>query len=530
MSRVVIYDTTLRDGAQHEGISLSLEDKFKIARKLDELGLHYIEGGWPGANPKDSEFFRRARSELRLRHAKLAAFGSTRRAGVAAENDPILNELVLAGTPVVAVVGKSWVLHVTEVLRTTREENLRMIRDSVAYLKRHGLEVVYDAEHFFDGFRADPEYALATLRAAAEGGADWLVLCDTNGGSLPSDVRAIVARVVQEFRTPIGIHTHNDAELAVANTLVAVEAGATHVQGTINGYGERVGNANLCSVIPNLKLKLKIDCISDEQLAKLTEVSRFVAEVANVAHPSHLPYVGASAFAHKAGLHVNAVLKTAASFEHIPPALVGNRQRILVSELSGRSNILAKARQLGIDLSDNEAEARRLTEEIKRLEHQGFQFDAAEASFELLLRRSQPEYRAPFELLHFLVVVQRASDGVLMAEATVKVRVGDQVMHTAAEGNGPVHALDSALRKALRGFYPEVGRVQLTDYKVRVLDGETGTAARVRVLIESTDGERTWTTVGSSTNIIEASWLALADSLEYFLVHSRNGHRAGVQP
>ncbi len=530
MPRVVIYDTTLRDGAQHEGISLSLEDKFKIARKLDELGIHYIEGGWPGANPKDSEFFRRARSELRLRHAKLAAFGSTRRAGVAAENDPILNEVVLAGTPVVAVVGKSWVLHVTEVLRTTREENLRMIRDSVAYLKRHGLEVVYDAEHFFDGFRADPEYALATLRAAAEGGADWLVLCDTNGGSLPSDVRAIVARVVQEFRTPIGIHTHNDAELAVANTLVAVEAGATHVQGTINGYGERVGNANLCSVIPNLKLKLKIDCISDEQLAKLTEVSRFVAEVANVAHPSHLPYVGASAFAHKAGLHVNAVLKTAASFEHIPPALVGNRQRILVSELSGRSNILAKARQLGIDLSDNEAEARRLTEEIKRLEHQGFQFDAAEASFELLLRRSQPAYRAPFELLHFLVVVQRASDGVLMAEATVKVRVGDQVMHTAAEGNGPVHALDSALRKALRGFYPEVGRVQLTDYKVRVLDGETGTAARVRVLIESTDGERTWTTVGSSTNIIEASWLALADSLEYFLVHSRNGHRAGVQP
>jgi len=530
MPRVVIYDTTLRDGAQHEGISLSLEDKFKIARKLDELGIYYIEGGWPGANPKDSEFFRRARSELRLRHAKLAAFGSTRRAGVAAENDPILNELVLAGTPVVAVVGKSWVLHVTEVLRTTREENLRMIRDSVAYLKRHGLEVVYDAEHFFDGFRADPEYALATLRAAAEGGADWLVLCDTNGGSLPSDVRAIVARVVQEFRTPIGIHTHNDAELAVANTLVAVEAGATHVQGTINGYGERVGNANLCSVIPNLKLKLKIDCISDEQLAKLTEVSRFVAEVANVAHPSHLPYVGASAFAHKAGLHVNAVLKTAASFEHIPPALVGNRQRILVSELSGRSNILAKARQLGIDLSDNEAEARRLTEEIKRLEHQGFQFDAAEASFELLLRRSQLEYRAPFELLHFLVVVQRASDGALLAEATVKVRVGDQVMHTAAEGNGPVHALDSALRKALRGFYPEVGRVQLTDYKVRVLDGETGTAARVRVLIESTDGERTWTTVGSSTNIIEASWLALADSLEYFLVHSRNGHRAGVQP
>ena len=523
MSRIVIYDTTLRDGTQREGISLSFEDKLRIARKLDEFGVDYVEGGWPGSNPKDSEFFERAR-DLRLTHARLAAFGSTRRPDTATP-DATLEALLGADTPVVAIFGKSWRLHVFKVLGTTLEENLRMIADSVAYFKQCGREVIYDAEHFFDGYKDDPEYALATLRAAEAAGADCLVLCDTNGGALSSEVARIVSRVASDFAAPLGIHAHNDAELAVANTLAAVEAGAVHVQGTINGYGERTGNANLCSIIPNLQLKLNRECLAEGKLAHLTELSRFVAEVANLGHDPHLPYVGGSAFAHKAGMHVNAVLKASSSFEHISPEAVGNRQRVLISELSGRSNILYKAQQFGLDLTSNAAEVRRVVETIKRLENQGFQFEAAEASFELLVRRIQPGYRPPFELLDMLVLVERRRGSELLAEATVKIRVGDEIFHTAAEGNGPVNALDSAIRKALLQFYPSLSRVQLVDYKVRVLNEDGGTAASVRVSIESSDGHRTWNTMGSSTNIIEASWLALADSLEYaLLLEAQNGH------
>ena len=521
MTRIAIYDTTLRDGAQREGISLSVEDKVKMARKLDEFGVDYVEGGWPGSNPKDSEFFARAR-DLRLSHARLSAFGSTRRPN-AATPDATLEALLAADTPTVAIFGKSWRLHVFKVLNTTLDENLRMIADSVAYFKRCSREVIYDAEHFFDGFKDDPDYALATLRAAEAAGADCLVLCDTNGGSLPSEVSQIVARVASEFSAPLGIHAHNDAELAVANTLAAVEAGVVHVQGTINGYGERAGNANLCSIIPNLQLKMKRQSVGEARLAMLTEVSRYVAEVANLAHDTHLPYVGASSFAHKAGMHVNAVLKTSDSFEHIPPELVGNRQRILISELSGRSNVLFKAQQFGLDLTSKTAEVRQLVETIKQLESQGFQFEAAEASFELLVRRLQPDYRPPFELLDMLVLVERRHGSQLLSEATVKIRVGDAIFHTAAEGNGPVNALDRAIRKALLQFYPSLARVQLVDYKVRVLNEDGGTSAVVRVSIESSDGHRTWSTMGSSTNIIEASRLALADSLEYALLGEASG-------
>jgi 2-isopropylmalate synthase len=527
MARVSIYDTTLRDGTQGEGVSLSLEDKLKIARKLDGLGVDYIEGGWPGANPKDSEFFERA-IDLRLSHARLAAFGSTRRADTPASDDATLRQLIGAATPVVTIFGKSWRLHVEQVLRTTMDENLRMIRDSVAFLKQHGREVIYDAEHFFDGYKDDPEYAARTLMAALEGGASWVVLCDTNGGCLVHEVGEITAAVHRQVGAPVGIHTHNDCELAVANSLAAVQAGATQVQGTMNGYGERVGNANLCSIIPNLQVKLGHECLPSAHLGRLTEVSRYIAEVANMAHDSHLPWVGASAFAHKAGMHVNAVMKTARSFEHADPTVVGNRQRILISEQAGRSNVLLKAQQYGIDLSSQSAEVRRVVEELKRLERQGFQFEAAEASFELLMRRALPGYVPPFKLLDFLVLVEKRASADMLAEATVKVQVDDEIMHTAADGNGPVNALDGALRKALRRFYPQLESVELVDYKVRVLDQDQGTAAAVRVSIESRDDAGTWDTVGSSPNIIEASYLALADSLEYALLrHARvNGQPA----
>jgi len=524
MSRISIYDTTLRDGTQREGISLSSEDKIRIVHKLDEFGVDYVEGGWPGSNPKDSEFFARAR-ELGLHHAKLTAFGSTRRPNTIAP-DETLQAILEADTPVVALFGKSWRLHVAKVLGTTLEENLRMIADSVAFFKQCGREVVYDAEHFFDGYKDDADYALATLRAAEEAGADWLVLCDTNGGSLPDEVAAIVLQVVERSRAPVGIHAHNDSELAVANSLAAVAAGATQVQGTINGYGERTGNANLCSIIPNLELKLRRPCLPEGSLVRMTEVSRFVAEVANLAHDTHLPYVGASSFAHKAGMHVNAVLKTSRSFEHVSPETVGNRQRVLISELSGRSNILYKAQQFGLDLTSKSREVRQVVEMIKQLEHQGFRFEAAEATFELLVRRLQPGYRPPFELLDMLVLVEKRVGIDLLSEATVKIRVGDDILHTAAEGDGPVNALDVAIRKALLQFYPELSSVQLVDYKVRVLNEDGGTGATVRVSIESSDGHRTWSTVGSSPNIIEASWMALADSLEYALRKDEAGGSA----
>ncbi len=515
-TKITLYDTTLRDGAQREGLSFSLDDKLKIARRLDLLGVDYIEGGWPGSNPKDIAFFKRARS-LNLKHATITAFGSTRRANVAVERDPQIRTLLDAGTSAVTIFGKSWTLHVTEVLRTSPEENLHMIADSVRYLREHGREVIYDAEHFFDGYRADPDYALQTLYAAARAGAAALVLCDTNGGTMPGDLQAIVARVAAEIKgIPLGIHCHNDSGLAVANTILAVQAGVVHVQGTINGYGERCGNADLCAVIPNLQLKLGYSCISDEQLRSLVEVSRYVSNRANLRPDPHQPYVGRSAFAHKGGMHVNGVLKCERSFQHIDPTLVGNRKRIVVSELAGRSNILYKAQEFGLDQVGDD-QARALVARIKELENKGFQFEGAEASVELLMRRARPDYTPPFRLIDFHVLVRDRENGMMASEAMVKIQVGDEVMLTAAEGNGPVNALDEAVRKALLPHYPQLAAVHLKDYKVRILDGDAGTAAQTRVLIDSSDGERTWSTVGSSTNIIEASWQALADSLEYAL-------------
>jgi 2-isopropylmalate synthase len=520
---IELYDTTLRDGTQREGISFSAEDKIKIARRLDQLGVKYIEGGWPGSNPKDMAFFEQAR-EIRLDQAVVTAFGSTRRANTQVDEDPNIGAMVAANTPAVAVFGKSWDLHVQHVLNTTPDENLRMIADSVRYLKTLGRKVVYDAEHFFNGYCADPDYALRTLEAADDAGADVLVLCDTNGGMLPSELALALTHVQQATSTPLGIHTHDDSGLAVANTLVAVEKGAVHVQGTINGYGERCGNANLCSIIPILKLKMGIDCVTDEQLRQLTDTAGYVSELANLSLDAHLPYVGHSAFAHKGGMHVNALLKREESYQHIDPPLVGNHKRVVVSELSGRSNIAYKAQEFGLDAADNVEESRDIMERIKELESQGFQFESAEGSVELLIRRSRADYRPPFELLDFHVLIRNSHEGTMAAEATVKVRVGDQVMHTAADGNGPVNALDAAVRKALLPIYPGLAAVHLTDYKVRILDGEAGTAAQTRVLIDSANEHCSWSTVGSSANIIEASWQALADSFEFALL---NGTASG---
>ncbi len=527
MSSVQLYDATLRDGAQREGISFSVVDKLNIARKLDELGIHFIEGGWPGSNPKDVEFFDRAKS-LALAHSVLVAFGSTRRPKARAETDANLLALSSAGVKVVTIVGKSSDLQVTQVLETTLEENLNMIADSIGYLRAKGLTVFFDAEHFFDGFKSNREYSLRCLATAAEAGASYLVLCDTNGGTLPDKITIAVKAAKRLTDVPLGIHTHNDSESAVANTLTAVKAGATQVQGTINGYGERCGNANLCSIIPNLKLKMGIDCVTDEQLAKLTEVSHYVSEAANLAPDPFLPYVGVSAFSHKGGLHVSGVTKWADSYQHINPAQVGNRQRAVVSELSGKQNIIYKAKELGIDLPLQGKEIQKLLEQVKWLESRGFQYENAEASFELLLHRAKPDYQPPFELVDFMVVVEagrrrptRNSQEETLAEVMIKVRVGTEVIHTAAEGNGPVNALDQALRKALLQFYPSLAAVKLVDYKVRILEESVGTESQVRVLIESSDGVVEWRTVGSSTNIIEASWLALADGLEYWMVKQK---------
>jgi 2-isopropylmalate synthase len=515
LATIYLYDTTLRDGTQREGISLSVDDKLKIARKLGEFGVHYIEGGWPGSNPRDVEFFRRVRT-LDLRGARLVAFGSTRRKGVSAADDANLKALLDAETPAVALVGKSWDLHVTDVLETDLAENRAMIGESVAYARAAGKEVIYDAEHFFDGYKANPDYALATVRAAAANGAANITLCDTNGGSMPWEVEEIVRAVAGQIETPLGIHTHDDGGCAVANTLAGVRAGANLVQGTINGYGERVANANLCSVIPGLQLKLGYTCVPDENLARLTELSRFVAEVANLAHDDHFPYVGLSAFAHKGGIHAAAMRRTALSYQHVDPALVGNIRRTIVSDLSGRGNIVDRAQQMGIDA--NGSQAQDVLEQVKRLEAQGFTFEGAEASVDLMLRRTHPGYVPPFELMDFMVLVEHRRGRGLLAEATVKVRVGPKLMHTAAEGNGPVNALDAALRKALVDVYPQLAHVKLADYKVRILDSGTATAATVRVLIDTKCEGRTWSTVGASTNIIEASWRALADSMEYALI------------
>jgi len=516
MSKVFVYDTTLRDGTQREGISYSLDDKLKIARKLDEFGIDYIEGGWPGSNPKDVEFFRKAAS-LNLQHAKITAFGSTRRKNADVASDPNIRALLDADTPVVTLVGKSWDLHVNDVLETTMEENLAMIGESVAYCRQQGKEVIYDAEHFFDGYKANPEYAVATVKTAAINGANSVVLCDTNGGSLPWEVEEIVREVKGQLgKTAVGIHTHDDGGMGNANTLAAVRAGANQVQGTINGYGERVANANLCIVVPDLQLKMGRHCVPPEKLRDLTELSRYVAEVANLTHDSHYPFVGASAFAHKGGIHVAAMLKNPLSYQHIDPTLVGNQQRSVVSELSGRGNIVDKAVQFGLDTES--LDLRGVLEQIKTLENKGFTYEGAEASVELMLRRTHPAYVPPFELIDFMVVVQQRRKRGMLAEATVKVRVGPKILHTAAEGNGPVNALDGALRAALVDVYPRLANVKLADYKVRIIDSDNATAATTRVLIDTQWGASRWSTVGASANIIEASWIALADSMEYALL------------
>jgi 2-isopropylmalate synthase len=512
--QISLFDTTLRDGTQSEGLSLSVEDKIKIARLLDGFGVRYIEGGYPGANPKDEEFFRRA-SELKLKQARLTAFGSTRRTGSTAATDANLQALVKAGTPAVAIFGKTWLLHVTDVLKTTPEENLAMIADSVSFLKQNGREVIFDAEHFFDGFRADRDYALAAVQAAAHAGADWIVFCDTNGGNLPSTVAGIVRETKKLLKPPVGIHAHNDSDLAVANSLAAVEAGCTMVHGTLNGWGERCGNANLMSVIPALQLKMGLSCIPEENMERLTEVSRTASEIANLRPRAHAPYVGASAFAHKAGAHVAAVAKSPVTFEHIPPETVGNDRRIVVSELSGRGNIRVRAAELGVPLRGNEAD---LVARIKELENQGYQFEAADGSFELMLRRTQPGYSEPFEVLDVVVISQRRSSSDMFVEATVKIKVGDEISHVVAEGSGPVDAMDHAFHKALDHHFPILRQIHLCDFKVRILDPESATAAITRVLVESSLGTDRWSTIGVSQNIIEASCEALKDALELPLV------------
>lgn len=514
--RVTIYDTTLRDGTQGEGISFSVLDKIRVAEKLDAFGVDYIEGGWPGSNPKDIAFFQEAK-QRRWSKAKIAAFGSTRRGNLAVEKDPQVLTLLAADTPVVTLVGKSWLLHVREVLHVTPEENRAMIADTVRFFKKHGREVIYDAEHFFDGYKDDPQHALQTLEAAREAGADLVVLCDTNGGSLPEDIHRATGEVIARLGPVVGIHTHDDCGVGVANALAAIRAGAVQVQGTMNGYGERVGNCNLTTVIPNLQLKMGLEIGPD--VSKLRELSLFVDELANCAHNTRAPYVGASAFAHKGGIHVNAVQKIARSYEHIDPSEVGNRQHILVSELSGQSNILLKARELGFTLDKGSPEVAEILREVKRLENEGYEFEAAEASFDLLIRKVLQRHRPAFELLEYHCTFRRSGDQTDNAcEATLKLRVNDREEYTVAAGDGPVNALDSALRKALRPTYPQIDGIELEDYKVRIVDSEHGTAARTRVLIVSTDHHSRWGTVGVSDNLIEASWLALVDSFEYRLL------------
>jgi 2-isopropylmalate synthase len=518
---IQIYDTTLRDGTQRSDVSLSLEDKIRIAQKLDDLGVAFIEGGWPGSNPKDVEFFRRS-ADMAWGNARIAAFGSTRHANTPPENDPNIRALLDAHTPVCTVFGKTWNLHVTDVLRTTLDENLHMIEESVAYLIAQGKQVIYDAEHFFDGYKADTAYALETLRAAVRGGADTIVLCDTNGGNMPWEITDAVRAVRAGVNlTTLGIHTHNDSECAVANTLAAVREGAVHVQGTINGIGERCGNANLCAIIPNLELKMGLRSLPDGALIRLYELSHFVSEVANLTPNEHMAYVGRSAFAHKGGVHVHAIRRVERSYNHIDPALVGNQMRVVVSELSGRANLLSKAEEYGVEIGSDKS-VPQVLQDVKALESKGFSFEGAEASVVMMLKRQHPEYKPPFELIDFSVMVEHRQGRGIFAEATVKVRVDGQVIHTAAEGNGPVDALDEALRKALVGYYPVIEHIQLVDYKVRILDSDSGTAATTRVLIDThfdtlDQHAVRWSTVGASGNIIEASWLALKDAYDYAL-------------
>jgi 2-isopropylmalate synthase len=520
--RIEIYDTTLRDGAQTEGIAFSLEDKLRITEALSSLGIHFVEGGWPGANPKDAEYFKHVR-RMKLGAVQIAAFGSTRRPNILAGKDENLIALLDARTPVITIVGKTWDMHVRDVLRAPLDENLRMIEDSVAFLTRRGAIVFFDAEHFFDGYAANPEYALSSLRAAVSGGAARLVLCDTNGGALPDAAKAAVTRVCSEVGASVGIHAHDDGGLAVAVSLAAVVAGASQVQGTMNGYGERCGNANLCAVLPNLMLKMRHSSIPANRLDRLTSVSRFISELANQPHRSEQPFVGRKAFAHKAGIHANAVGKNPKTYEHVDPAAVGNERRILVSDQAGRHNVVHLAARLGIDLKDQRAAVTAVLNELKELEFEGYQFEGAEGSFELLLRKHIGNYRSFFELESFRVDVNKRHGREIFSEATIKVRVASHEEFTVGEGDGPVNAIDNALRKALEKFYPQLCDMQLCDYKVRVLDERQGTGARVRVLITSKDKMSTWGTVGVSSNVIEASWKALVDSIEYKLMKDQHG-------
>lgn len=523
VKNVEIYDTTLRDGAQREGISFSVADKIQIVKLLDEMGIDYIEGGWPGSNPKDMDFFSRIQ-DISLQQIKIAAFGSTRHAHSDVSSDDNVRALLEARTPVVTVVGKSWDFHVSHALGTTMEENLAMIGDTVFYLKKKGRRVIFDAEHFFDGYRSNPRYTLDTIRAAAENGADTVVLCDTNGGTMPLDVQAIIQEVKKELDIPLGIHAHNDSGMGIANSIIALQSGAVHVQGTINGYGERCGNADLCIIIPNIHFKLNFQKLKAWQLKKLTKMSKIVAELANMIPQDNQPYVGRNAFTHKGGIHVDAVTKHTQTYEHANPEEVGNRRRVLVSELAGKSNILFKARENKIELLKNHfPEAREVLNNLKKMEHEGYQFEGADGSFELLIWKTLNTYKPLFKLEGIRIIVDKQRQGdELYVEATIKVKVENRIVHTAAEGNGPVNAMDNALRKALEEFYPEIKKMKLIDYKVRVMDGKDGTAARVRVLITSQNAKKKWGTVGVSENIIEASWIALVDSIEYGLLCDRS--------
>jgi 2-isopropylmalate synthase len=515
--KVMVLDSSLRDGAQAEGISFSVEDKLKLLELFDGHGIDYVEAGNPGSNPKDLEFFARARA-IRLKHTRLAAFGSTRRRGIEVEQDGNVQSLLLADTPVAVIFGKSWDFHVTDILRTSLDENLAMIRETLVFFKARGKEVIFDAEHFFDGYKNHPDYAVQTLRAAVEGGADALVLCDTNGGSFPSEVGEIVGRMAELFETPLGIHAHNDCGMAVANSVAAVENGARHVQGTYVGFGERCGNANLSTIIANLGVKRDYECLPPEQYRNIVHVARHVAAISNVALSEREPFIGSSAFAHKGGMHIDGVSKASHSFEHIDPERIGGQRRFLMSEVSGRSMILDKIREIDPSIDKDDPVTNRIVKRLKEMEHGGYQFEGAESSFELIVRKMLGKYRSFFDLMHFRIIGEQPAKGDYGSSAIIKVRVNGEDEITAAEGDGPVHALDRALRKALEVFYPELANVHLIDYKVRVINGVDATAAKVRVLLQSTDGDAVWTTVGVSADIIEASWLALVDSIAYKLI------------
>ncbi|MFC1534251.1 citramalate synthase [Thermodesulfobacteriota bacterium] len=515
--KIKLYDTTLRDGTQGEQVTLSAEDKLRIARKLDEMGMHYIEGGWPGSNPKDARFFKMARTAS-FQTSRLTAFGSTRRSGITPEEDQSTRAILDAETETVTIFGKSWDLHVSQILNVSLDENLAMIEDTVAYLKKQGREVIYDAEHFFDGYFRNPDYTIKTIKAAVNGGADMVVLCDTNGGNLSHDIQTAMEKVMPYISPPVGIHTHNDCGLALANSLTAVQGGATVVQGTINGYGERCGNVDLISVIGNLQLKMGFQCLPAESIKHLTDLSRFVSDVANVPPLNQRPFAGKSAFAHKAGVHVSAIQKNPSAYEHVDPEQVGNRRRVLVSDLSGKSNIEYKTREMDIKLGGNGYDSKKIVDKIKALEDQGYQFDAAEGSLELLIRKVTGQFEEPFSLESFRVTIEKDKSGPSTSQATIKISVGDDQEITAAEGDGPVNALDNALRKALNNFFPQVDEMGLVDFKVRVIEGSDGTGANVRVKIDSRDSQEIWSTVGVSANIIEASWQALVDSIQYKLL------------